>query len=262
VKRALLLALIAVLGAPAAAGAAASSKASARLLACAPSLDPAARYLVARGEMEVLRRSARLQMRFDLEVRTPRSPRWSPVKAPGFGVWNTAAPGRRRYLYDKRVQNLAAPAVYRMVVRFRWRDAAGRRLAKARRTTKPCRQPDLRPDLLPLDLAPAPGPEPGTRRYVVPVLNDGASAAGPFAVTLWVDGRVQPSRSVVGLAPGGRTELQLVAPECAPGSTLTVRVDAEGAVDERDEDDNELSRACPANPLEAGLRAGARMGTS
>ncbi len=245
-KRTLLpLALAIALLAPASAAAAPS--ATAKVTECASSLDAAERHLVVEGQIRRTQGARSLQMRFTLQVRAPSEPKWTTVRAPGFGVWHTADPAPRRYVYSKRVENLTAPASYRMVVRFRWRGAGRRTLASARRVTKVCEQPDLRPDLSPLKVTLAPGPEPGTRTYVVPVRNVGRTDAGPFSVTLWVNGRPMPSQAVIGLPAEGRTDLQLVAPRCEPGSSITIRVDPDGAVDERDEDDNQLARLCPAN---------------
>jgi len=246
VKHPLLLStLLIALAFPAAAGAAGPRpQTSARIVECQTALDQSARHLVAQGSMDAYRKAARMQMRFDLQVRVPERPRWTTLSAPGFGVWNTAGPASRRYVYSKRVENLTAPATYRMLVRFRWLDEDGRRVARARRATRACRQPDLRPDLQPrrVSIAPLSASE---RRYVVPVRNTGATPAGPFAVTLTVNGVAAPSVAVTGLAAGKRTEVTLDAPACEPGSVIGVRVDSDGTVDERDEGDDELLRPCP-----------------
>jgi hypothetical protein len=233
--------------APAAAAVAqAPPSVSARLTDCAAALDPAERFLVAEGRMRRAGGAARMAMRFELQVRTPSRPGYTAVRAPGFGAWNAARPASRQFVYSKRVENLGAPAVYRMVVRFRWYDAAGRRLASARRVSPVCRQPDLRPDLAPARVDVGPGPTPETRRYAVPLRNAGPTASGAFGVVLTVGGRALPAQAVPGLAAGRRTELRWTGPACSAGETIAVRVDADGAVDESDEADNDLVRGCPA----------------
>lgn len=239
-----LTALIFLALVPASAEAKARPSAAARLTACATSLAEPGRHLVAEGSMRSVSGAARMQMRFNLEVRTPTRPAWTALSAPGFDVWNTADPAARRYTYVKRVEALAAPASYRMVVRFRWLAAAGRTVAVQRRTTRVCEQPDLRPDLVARKLQITPAHGPAKRRYVVTVGNVGSSAAGPFAVTLSVNGALLPNQAVGGLAARGRAKLTFVGPGCAPGSILVVRVDAEGRVQERDEAANQLAVPC------------------
>ena len=236
--------LIALLFPAAASAAPGRPSAQARITACATAVAQASRHLVAQGSMRAYRDAARMQMRFDLQVRVPDRPRWTTLPAPGFGTWNTADPASRRYVYSKRVENLAAPASYRMVIRFRWLDADGRRVAALRRVSKPCEQPDLRPDLEPRRVHVTPLTE-SERRYVIPVRNTGASPAGPFAVTLTVNGVALPSVAVTGLGAGKGTDLRVDGPACEPGSVIGVRVDSDGTVDETDEADDELLRGCP-----------------
>lgn len=245
-KTALATALLALLlAAPAAAAPRPAPSAVARVTECISALAAPERHMVTEARMRTLPRAARLAVRFDLEARTPGRPRFLALKAPGFGVWNVARPAPRQYVYAKRVENLAAPAGYRMVVRFRWYDARGRRLASARRVSAVCEQPDLRPDLIPLRVDVEPGAAGDARRYVVPVRNTGRTAAGAFAVSLTVAGRALAPQAVPELAPGERVSLTWTAPVCAPGSTIAVRVDADGAVDESDEADDALVRGCP-----------------
>jgi hypothetical protein len=216
--------------------------AAARMTACETSLAQPGRYLVADGSMKALKGASRMQIRFELQSRTPDRPAWHTLVAPGFGIWNSADPSVRRYVYEKRVQALAAPADYRMVVQFRWLEGS-RQVAQRRRVTRVCRQPDLRPDLVPRKLAVKGS---GARRYVVGLANSGASNSGPFSVVLVVNGTPLPPAAVPGLESGGTTKIDFPGPRCAPGSNLVARVDAGGRVDERDEGGNELVRPCPA----------------
>ena len=220
----------------------ARASAAARLTACSTSLSQPDRYLVAEGSMRATAGSSRLQMRFELQSRTPQRPSWHTLIAPGFGVWNSADPAVRRYVYQKRVQALAAPADYRLVVQFRWLDA-GRPVAQLRRVTRVCRQPDLRPDLVPRRLQVGKAGS-GAGRYVVRLANSGASASGAFSVVVVVNGVALPGMTVANLQPGAATRVEIAGPGCAPGSAVTVRVDADGHVDERDETGNELARPC------------------
>jgi hypothetical protein len=167
--------------------------------------------------------------------------RWRRLTAPGFDEWLTSAAGVRRYTYARTIQNLAAPAAYRTIVRFRWLDADGLALKSARATSAACRQPDMRPDLEPVRVAVAPGPDPVSRRYTVTLRNAGRTDTGPFDVAL--DDVAEP---LAGLAAGAWHTVVFVAPACAPDAPPpTLTLDPADAVDERDEDDNVLAVTCP-----------------
>ena len=216
---------------------------SAKLTACASSLEQSGRFMVAEGRMRRVAGASRLGMRFDLEVRTPEQKRWTAVDGPQFGVWTNADPAPRRYLYSKRVENLTAPATYRMIVRYRWVDRKGRVIARSRRTTRACEQLDLRPDLEPERVRFGPVGEDGRRSYVVEVTNAGRTAAAPFSVSIGVAGETRTVAVPGGLAAGAATELELVGPACEDGVAVA-SVDPAGAVDEADETDNLLPQRC------------------
>jgi subtilase family serine protease len=132
-----------------------------------------------------------------------------------------------------------------MVVRFRWLDAGGTVLARSRATSRLCRQPDMRPDLGVTQIAVTPAPDSGPARYAVTLRNGGRSAAGPFSVALSVGGEQLAPIALAGLAPGEQRVLTFTGPACVAGTPLVAAVDPDGAVDERDEDDNALTASCP-----------------
>jgi hypothetical protein len=220
--------------------------ASVRVVECVPALDPALRSATFEARVHAIRRTERMQVRFTLQVREDGLGGWRRVVAPGFDTWLTSEPEVRRYAYDKTVTNLAAPATYRMVVRFRWLDEDGAAIRSERVTSAGCRQPDMRPDLRPQHVEVLPVADADTRRYLVVVRNDGRSDALPFAATLAVgDAQLEPL-SVLGVAAGARQFVAFTGPPCAAGEELTVTLDPGAAVDERDEDDNVLVVPCPA----------------
>lgn len=143
-KRLLLPFVLSLVLAPAAQ---AHPPADVRLTACGSSAAQPLRTMAVEGRMRLVSGARKLQMRFDLQVRSPDRPRWTGVAAPGLGVWNTADPTPKRYVFEKRVEALAAPARYRMVVRFRWLGDGDRRIRSAKRRSPTCVQADLRPDL-------------------------------------------------------------------------------------------------------------------
>ncbi len=233
-RRALLLSLLILCLFPAAATAE-----SVKLLECVPALEGKERSASFEARMRPARGSLRMQVRFTLQVDEDLLGDWRRVAAPGLDQWLTSDPGVTRYSYTKTVQNLSAPAAYRMVVRFRWLDADGEVLERSRETSRPCRQPDMRPDLRVVQV------DAGDGGYVVTLRNSGRTDAGAFAVTLATGDAPLGPLTVPGLAAGGRTVLTFAGPACAPGAVLTVTVDGALAVDERDEDDNVLAAACP-----------------
>jgi CARDB len=243
--RLIAVALAATLFAPAAAAAAPSG---ARLLDCASALEPDARQAIFEGRMRSVRGAVRMQMRFTLQSRSRETPRWRAVPAPGFGRWLTSDANVGRYVYTKRVISLAAPASYRTIVRFRWLDAAGDRVASARSISPVCRQQDLRPNLRPLGVEAREGADAEHARYLVPLVNRGHTLAGPFDVVVSVDGTTLAPAQVPELGPGEHALVEVQGPPCSAGQMLTVDVDPTGAVDERNEADNRFSVPCPGAP--------------
>jgi hypothetical protein len=232
--------------APAAPAQAASS--GVRLLDCESALDPAARSATFEGRMRVRKAARKLQMRFTLQTRSRGDSGWHKLSAPGFGKWLTSDPGVGRYVYTKHLVELDAPASYRTVVRFRWLDGDGVRVASSKATSPVCRPSDLRPNLKPLGVEARPGADASHARYLVPVLNRGRSLAGPFDVVVSVDGTALTPAQAPELGPGERALVEVQGPPCQDGQILTVDVDPTGTVDERAEGDNQLSALCPGAP--------------
>ena len=215
------------------------------LVSCTTGLDIADRSVVYDARMRRVAGTRRMQMRFALQWRQPGAKRWAGIKAPGLGTWVSSNPGVKSYTFTKRIENLAAPASYRVVVRFRWLDARGHTLHSDTIVARPCRQPDLRPNLVPTRVYTERIGDPAMRRYVVVVRNKGETAAGAFDVAF---GTLPPSH-VVDLGPGVSTLVSFEAPRCDAPASLTATVDAGALIDEADEDDNSLSVPCPVGPV-------------
>jgi hypothetical protein len=241
----LFIALLALAVAPAAARAAAAPPLGAKLTACTVGEDPASRAAVFTGSMPAAVGTKRMQMRFALQQRlTPDGP-YKTLTVPGWGDWEKSDPGRPGFVFTKRVDSLAGPASYRAVITFKWLDRKGRTQRATRRTTPACDQPDPRPDLELGGLDATPGQTKDLAVYALVVSNDGRSTAGPFTVTLAVDGVVQPPLQLGPIPVGEREHGTIVGARCAPGSTVTVTVDAGDAVDESSEGDDVVQRPCP-----------------
>ena len=236
------IAAVTLLAAALGAGAVAHAQApalSARLAACETGAAPADRFAVFTGAMP-REGAAVMAMRFDLDEKLPGEA-WRPVALEGWGEWIRAGKkGVPGFIYTKRLEQLAAPAAFRVVVGFRWSEADGTVIKTARRTSRTCRQPDRRPDLhvrkVALD-------DDGTARVVVE--NRGRGTAGTFAVHA-ARGDFVKARTLAGLPAGEHASVSLRVGPCAAGETVTVTLDPGQAVAEAREDDNDVTVACPA----------------
>ncbi len=190
------------------------------------------------GRVSAYRRSAKMQMRFTLQALTPDDPSWRKVDALGFGEWITVPSGFKKYTYDKTVQGLLAPASYRAVVHFRWRDARGKQIRSERAVSGICRQPDSRPDLVIRDVTADPA------GYVAVVFNRGREAAGAFDVRFVRDGVLLGSARVAGLEPQTAIDVFLPGERCAPGTPLEAVADPLSEVDESNEFNDTVSAFC------------------
>jgi hypothetical protein len=213
---------------------AASPYARATLVSC----DKETRESTFEGRVLAIKRAAKMQMRFTLQVFTPDTLRWRKVEVENFGEWITAPAGLGKYTYDKTVQDLLAPASYRAVVDFRWRDRRGKTVRTERAISPVCKQPDARPDLVVRGVRFEAG------EYVAVIFNRGREAAGPFAVDFLGDGLPLGTVEVVGLAPQTPVTVMLPAPRCAPGTQVEAVADPRSQIDEADEENNALSTTC------------------
>lgn len=228
----LLLVALLALAFPATASAA---DGSATMVSC-DRTDRAAEF---EGRMEQVAGAAQLQMRFTLQARRGRRG-FRRVAAPGFGSWTTAAPDTTRYVYTRRVEQLIGPARYRVVIRFRWVDAAGRTIARDRATSRTCRQHDTRPNLTIAELWVERTGDPLTRRYSVLVRNQGRGDAEPFELAV---AGLDPV-IVDGLAARSEQLVEVVGPACGHGAPIDAVADPGDLVDERSERDNDLTADC------------------
>jgi hypothetical protein len=229
-----------------AAPASAAATPRARLLSCQHAAAQGDRFMTVQGTMRTRSGVARMGIRFDLLQRRPGL-RAQAIAAPGLGVWNVSAADRTAFRYTKRIENLPAPATYRVVVRFRWYNAKGAVLGRARRITRACRQPDYRPQLRLRNPTALPSGQPGVFQYAVGVLNSGRTAAANFDVTVSVNGAQRGLQTLEELLPGARERVTFTAPRCQAGDVVTFTVDPDGRVDEADETDDQLSFPCPAS---------------
>jgi CARDB len=232
-RRALLICALLTLGFPTAA-----SAASVKLVECVPALEAADRSATFEARMHPARGSERMQLRFTLQAKAAGAPGWQRVVAAGLDRWQTSYPGVRSYSYSKTVRNLSESAAYRTVVRFRWLDGEGEVLARSRDTSRACRQPDMRPELVATEIVPVDG------GYEVRLHNRGRTAAGPFSVAFAVGEEALEPVTLDGLPEGEQAVARFSGRACRPDEPLTATVDADDAVAERAEDDNVVGADC------------------
>jgi len=228
---------------PSAAGAPGLRDASVRVVACRADAAQAGRFLTVEGAMRSLAAGDRLRMRFELQRRARGQLRFVRVGGPGLSTYSEAARGVTRYRYRRKIENLPAPAQYRVVVSFRWLNAAGRVTARTVRTSAVCVQPDLRPDLRVGILIGRERVGPERTSYTLTVMNAGRSAARDFDLVLSVGGVAQPAQTVENLAAGERRLITVTGPRCT-GTGLAVTLDSDDRVDEALEGNNTRSAAC------------------
>ncbi|HET6506675.1 MAG TPA: CARDB domain-containing protein [Baekduia sp.] len=230
---------------PTTAAAAVKATPAARVAACTTGAADDERAAAFTGSMSASG-AKRMQMRFALQQRLGPGPKgtFKKVAVPDWGSWEKADPGRGAFVFTKRIEALTAPAAYRVVVTFRWLDGRNHVLRTTTRTSPACEVADPRPDLS-LGGIDAVATGPGRAAYTLAVANDGHSTAAPFAVTVTVGGVTSAPVILGPLTAGDRASGAVAAPRCAPGSTITVTLDAANAVDESHEADDVVQRPCP-----------------
>jgi hypothetical protein len=118
---------------------------SATLEQCVTAVSEIERSATFAGEMTAIAGSTRMAMRIEVQERRSLEEPFRTVTAPGLGVWRNADPKVKIYKYLKQVTNLASPAEYRALVRFRWEGPGARVIKRAERATARCVEPEAPP---------------------------------------------------------------------------------------------------------------------
>jgi CARDB len=223
-----------------------AGRVTATLDACHVAAGLLDRYATFAAEMVATQATAEMSLRLELYEHTPGVTGYHLVSGvPGFGVWETSAPGVGVFTYSQEVTSLTAPASFRVEVGYRWLGADHRVIKSARRTTVSCVEPPELADLVVGAVSISPGPAPGTSSYAVTIRNDGPAAAGAFDVALSVGDVSVPDQTVDGLAAGGRTAVDFTGVSCASGGTLDVAVVVpQGSVPETTKVDGSRTVVC------------------
>jgi hypothetical protein len=231
--------------------------AGARLATCSQGPQIDARSAVVSAWMKPLADAEHLTLKLDLYQRQLPAGHWT-VRSdvPGLGTWTApsdALVGTRAgdvFKYRQAVGRLVVGFGYRFRVGFRWLDDAGAVVRESAVTTRTCRQPDLRPDLVPTDVQVKPSPiAPGTFLYAVTVTNQGRTTVPRAVLNATYPGETTPGlhRHRVGrLAPGASVAITFTSPGCDAGDVpATFIIDLANAVDEANETNNQLVATCP-----------------
>jgi hypothetical protein len=237
-RRALLIAALAAAALPAAA-AAAPAPATVKLVEC--SIDDHSAAFNAR--MLQLPAASRMAMRFTLlEETSPDAV--TRVKVPGLRRWRFSKPGVKAFAYRQGFRNLPENASHRVRVDFRWYDAAGNEVERARRRSARCRQFVELPNLVTRIVAILPTQVPGVFRYEANVGNSGKAAATAVPVRLTVDGQVVDTVTLPSLAPGEQRAVAIRGPQCH--RLVRLEADPEKAIAESSDEDNVFELSCAA----------------
>ncbi len=211
------------------------SLASATLEQCLTAVDPTARSATFNGQMSAVPGTRLMAMQILVEEQAAGEATFHTLSAAaGSGGWRRSEAGVKIYKYVRQFTDLPAPGAFRAVVEFRWLGEKGRVIKRAARRTPVCEQPDERAKLVvaQIHVLPASSGAAQLAGYQVVLRNEGRSAAGPFAVTLNINGVTQPPLEVASLDPTAKTLLQAQAPRCTPGSTIEVVLDPQHQVAE------------------------------
>jgi hypothetical protein len=238
VRLVILLAALAVLPIPAAH---ADITAGVRIAACEAwhAGDPG--YVVFAARMRAVPGTARMAIRIRLFERYGDG-EFERVSAPGLGVWKKSEPGVSVFRHRQRIERLHQGAEYRAVVHYRWSDADGEVIQRARRASDVCSQGGGLPNLRVARVRWQPGEVEGTAVYKVRVVNDGVSTARNVGVLLRIDGEVvDEAETIDRLEPGEARRVTFIGPVCRRDIRVVVDPDA---IAESREQDNVLSRSC------------------
>jgi CARDB len=224
------------------------------VFSCTHALDPGSRAVGVTATMRPLTGTRRMAIRFELLQHSPGLP-VQEVTGGDLGVWRTPAnptlgqlPGDVWRL-QKSVYNLDAPFTYQFRVSFRWTGARGKVLQSVTRTTRSCRQRELRPDLAvrSITVSSVAG-HPKKNLYTAIVANQGLTGAGPFQVLFAPGDTSAPTTDTLTFLGAGKTRtLSFVGPVCDSANPPTVSADSASQVDDFDRSNNVLAATCPAS---------------
>jgi hypothetical protein len=119
-------------------------KLAATLLTCSSGVTPLERSLTVSGAMPATAATNKMWMRFELYQRLPGSETtFRRLKLPAWNPWIKSDPQVSGLVFERKVDSLVSPATYKVTVRFRWYNDAGKRIKSKTKTSKVCHQTAL-----------------------------------------------------------------------------------------------------------------------
>jgi len=251
-RRLVLVCALAVTVAGMAAGVVSASSPHAKLrgFVCKHALLPMNREVSVTAVMRPVAGTRRMSLKFELIGKNKRTGKIIHVKAGDLGHWikpDDRTLGSRPgdvWIFSHPVKDVAAPVSYRFHVHFRWTGQRGRTISQALRISRPCKQPELRPDLSVASIqVKSVSGHPGTDRYIATIHNGGRTAAGAFQVAFSDRGSVQKV-TVQGLAARTSIKQTFVGPACSASSPAKVTVDPAHHVPDFNPANNSMVTRC------------------
>jgi hypothetical protein len=221
---------------------------------CQTAFDPLSRGIAVTAVMRPVPSTVSMQVKFELLRMRRRGAASKVVKAPkgNLGKWISPANASLGQLPTDvwkptgEVANLPAPDYYRLRVGFRWLGAGNTKLFQAVRLSAVCYQPELRPDLVVRSIAILPvASKPGEDAYDAVIANRGATASGPFDVSLTEAQTVVDTISFPELGSHRARGAHLIGPACTTGEVITVTADPAHRVDVSTRTQSTRSVVCP-----------------
>lgn len=192
------------------------------------------------ARMRAVPRTARMAIRFRLYEKIGEGEfRRVETKEP----WHVSRPGVAAFVWEHRVRGLRQGAIYRAIVRYRWIDAQGEVIERARRRSAPCSQDGGLPNLRVADVTVRRGQVEDTAVYRATIVNRGETPARRVGVLLRVDGEVVDEVVVIDtLQPGEARVVTFNGPVCR--ERIRVVVDPKDLIAETQEEDNTRATSC------------------
>jgi hypothetical protein len=235
----LLLVAATALSAPAAAHG--DETARVRMLSCEPSQENVGGAVTYAARMEAVPGTKRMSLRFRLLEKVGDG-EFERVSAEGLETWRKSRPGAEVFHYEQRVEGLHEGAIYRAVVRYRWRNADGELVRTERRRSVACVQEGGLPNLRVAEIDVHRGEVEETAVYKVKIVNGGTATARTVGVLLRVDGEIVDEEVIDLLGPKETQTVTFNGPVCH--RHLRVVVDPRDLISESREEDNARDPSC------------------
>lgn len=198
------------------------------------------------GLREFTRKATSYGFRAQIQERVGKG-RWTTLKGAqspdGLGTWQDAQSGSTKMVRKITVRGLRPGSAYRLRVGYRWIGPGGK--TSASRTSRSCHVKDLRPNVgVDKDVGWTPGTTGGQVVYRVPVTASGLDALRTADVVVEIrQGSVVLGRTT--FRPTSSSDVELVpGRRCVSGQPITVVLDPDGVIDERNERDNSVTVPC------------------